>query len=129
MPAGDNTVMMQQVAKAFVEEKHAGPVPLPTGTALEALDPASIKQLLSFRLRTMVEGLKASMRQAVGRAGGGKAGAAAAADAFERYGDLAKDIGWAFAHEYCYQNFIQACHDVHSRHIAGKVASCCPSHS
>lgn len=99
--------MMQQVAKAFVEEKSSGPVALPMGTALEENDPATITQLLSFRLSTMVEKLKASMRQAVGRAGGGKAGAAAAADAFEKYGDLAKDIGWAFAQHYCYTNFLQ----------------------
>lgn len=99
--------MMQQVAKALVEEKGPGPVPLPECVALEELDPASITQLLSFKLSTMVEALKASMRQSVGRAGGGKAGAAAAADAFERFGDLAKDIGWAFAQHYCYTNFIE----------------------
>lgn len=98
--------MMQQVAKSFVDEKTA-PVAVPVGAALEELDPASITQLLSFRLSTMVETLKASMRQAVGRAGGGKAGAAAAADAFEKYGDLAKDIGWAFAHKFCYTHFIE----------------------
>ena len=100
-------MMMQQVAKALVEEKGSGPVPLPVGAALEELDPPSITQLLTFKLATMVEALKAAMRQVVGRAGGGKAGAAAAADAFERYGDLAKDIGWAFAEHYCYTHFIE----------------------
>lgn len=105
--AGDNTVMMQQVAKSLVEDTSVGQVAKPRVASLEQLDSVCITDLLNFRLATMVQMLKASMRQAFGRVGGGKAGAAAAADAFELNGDLAKDIGWAFAHQYCYTNFVK----------------------
>jgi Acyl-CoA dehydrogenase, C-terminal domain len=47
--AGDNTVMMQQVAKAFMDDKHWRPDPTPHDLALERLDAQSISHLLSYR--------------------------------------------------------------------------------
>ncbi|KAK9862396.1 hypothetical protein WJX84_001822 [Apatococcus fuscideae] len=106
---GDNTVLMQQVAKALLESA-AKSKSKPQQPALgpgQALTPASIQQLLQFRQDALVAQIGGEMQQASQAAAstGGKAAAAAANSAFDANLDLVVALGWAHMEARSHQIF------------------------
>lgn len=100
---GDNTVLMQQVAKTLIADATRGgkaapapaPPPPPPG---DLADPAYLLTLARFREACLVAKLAAATAAAAAGAGGvGAAAASAAAAAYDANMDVAVDIGCARA--------------------------------
>ncbi|KAG2451240.1 hypothetical protein HYH02_003847 [Chlamydomonas schloesseri] len=111
---GDNTVMMQQVARALLEERAAarGTAPAtPAPGALAALGGTACARtlggLLAYREAALVSQVADDMAAAATRADGAAAKAAASAAAFDRNLDLVVQVGWASMEKFCYANFLK----------------------
>lgn len=107
---GDNTVLMQQVARALVEDKamtssppRADPAALSAGITTPAL-----AELLRFREKAITCEVASQMASAARAAGDKKAAAAAATGAFEDNLDRVVALGWANAERYCLETLQQA---------------------
>ncbi|CAK0741867.1 hypothetical protein CVIRNUC_001356 [Coccomyxa viridis] len=107
---GDNTVMMQQVAKALLDTAAKQP-PKPRAPSLQGAflsDPSTLTALLRFQEDMLTAEIGSAMTRA-GKAAasqGKKAAAAAATDAYEDNLDLAVDLGWAFLNRESYEGFV-----------------------
>ncbi|GIL55049.1 hypothetical protein Vafri_10685 [Volvox africanus] len=110
---GDNTVMMQQVARSLLEDKAAlarGPPATPAAGALAtggASCAKTVQSLLAFRESALVAQVAGEMAAAATRADGPAAKAAASAAAFDRLLDVVVSIGWASMERFCHANFLQ----------------------
>ncbi|KAK9843434.1 hypothetical protein WJX81_002331 [Elliptochloris bilobata] len=106
---GDNTVMMQQVAKALLDSAPRGPPPQPPRPQADAWAPEPILALLRFRedaLTAEVAGAIAAAAKAA--APRGKAAAAAAGgDAFEANLDRVLALGWAHVDRIAFEGFVE----------------------
>lgn len=107
---GDNTVMMQQVARGLLEDKAmlaAGP-PSPAGLDVRP-GGASLPQLsalLAFREKALAFRVGSAMAGAARAASGGKAGAErAAAASFDAQLDVVIALGWANVERYALDTF------------------------
>jgi len=109
---GDNTVMMQQVARGLLDDKAAAtaPPPLPAGLDVPPSGTSlpRLRALLAFRERALVARIAGAMAAAARAAAamGGKAAAAnAATAAFEARLDLVVALGWANVERYALDAF------------------------
>lgn len=108
---GDNTVLMQQVTKALVDDKEAlvapPTLPPPPVGHPAALSPSSsssldrLVQLLQYREKALVYRLGTAMKEAAEHGGG----AAAAAEAFDANLDVVLSAGWSNVERFCLENF------------------------
>lgn len=119
---GDNTVLMQQVARALMDDKTAvgaalaaaaAPARVPLAAALAQGGPAalaSLERLLAARqgalLAQVAGAAAAAARAAAGRGKGVVADAAAAA--FDDNLDVVVNLGWAFVDRHCSERFAAA---------------------
>eukprot|EP00882_Tetradesmus_deserticola_P012097 GHRQ01012816.1.p1 GENE.GHRQ01012816.1~~GHRQ01012816.1.p1 ORF type:complete len:645 (+),score=319.12 GHRQ01012816.1:546-2480(+) len=106
---GDNTVMMQQVARALLDDPATARLTQPS-TRCERIplanSPAAsagqLHSLLQAHERCLLLQLRDAMAAAAAASGGGKAAAAAAASAaFEENLDLVVQLGWAHVESRC----------------------------
>lgn len=129
---GDNTVLMQQVAKALLDDASKAQAPSPAlgappqpgciaGAASTAALGEVVGQLLVWREAVLVAEVGGAMARA-GRAAGSRAGAgasggdapskasaaSAAQGAFDEHLDAVVLIGWANVEKFCYANFLSA---------------------
>ncbi|CAL5219457.1 g1292 [Coccomyxa viridis] len=108
---GDNTVMMQQVAKALLDTAAKQP-PRPQAPSLQGAsfaDLSIIASLLRFQEDALTAQIGGAMAQAAKGAAsqGKKAAAAAATDAYEDNLDLAVALGWAFVDRVSFEGFVE----------------------
>ncbi|EFJ48478.1 hypothetical protein VOLCADRAFT_104659 [Volvox carteri f. nagariensis] len=110
---GDNTVMMQQVTRALLEDKAAlsrGAPAVPSAGALAAGGTScskTLQSLLAYREGALLAQVAGEMAAAATRADGPAAKAAASAAAFDRQLDVVVSIGWAWVERFCHANFLQ----------------------
>mmetsp|Transcript_16598 Transcript_16598/g.41454 ORF Transcript_16598/g.41454 Transcript_16598/m.41454 type:complete len:641 (-) Transcript_16598:685-2607(-) len=110
---GDNTVMMQQVARACVEDKALTAAPPTAPSVRISLLPAgplpldALVALLRYREAALAQGLAADMFAAARAAGGREAAEKAAAAVFDAQLDVAVALGWASNERFCMENFAQ----------------------
>ncbi|KAG2490905.1 hypothetical protein HYH03_010818 [Edaphochlamys debaryana] len=108
---GDNTVMMQQVTRALLDDGKTRLVPsTPTPGTLAAGGcgcAKTIAALLAYREATQLAQVADQMSQAAASAPGTAAAKAAArSQAFERNLDLVLEVGRANIERFCYENFV-----------------------
>ncbi|MEW5319808.1 MAG: hypothetical protein WDW38_010934 [Sanguina aurantia] len=112
---GDNTVLMQQVSRALLDDSSlvgTPPSPSSLGPSLStppAITLAQLQALLAYREKGLAHQLASSMgRAAAAAAGGGKPAAAAAAQAaFDDQLDVVLELGWAHTERFCLDNFVK----------------------
>ncbi|KAK9909468.1 hypothetical protein WJX75_002711 [Coccomyxa subellipsoidea] len=108
---GDNTVMMQQVAKALLDTAAKKPsrpqAPSMEGSSIT--DPALLLALLRFREDSLTAEVAAAIGRAVKAAApqGKKAAAAAATEAYEDNLDLVLQLGWAHVDRITFEGFVE----------------------
>mmetsp|Transcript_11803 Transcript_11803/g.32165 ORF Transcript_11803/g.32165 Transcript_11803/m.32165 type:complete len:632 (-) Transcript_11803:1268-3163(-) len=109
---GDNTVMMQQVARACVEDATLTQPPPPPSTCphIAACPPGPLplsllSQLLHYRAHLLSYQLSSAMASAARQAGSKSDAAKAASAAFESALDSVVSLGWAHTELFCLDNF------------------------
>lgn len=110
---GDNTVLMQQVAKAVLEAPHRSKAPLrpPSVSLAHASGPhgpllADLGELLTYRDKSLAAELAGAMGAAAARATDAKGRSAAMAAAFQDNMDLSVDLGWSHTDRLVFGNFV-----------------------
>eukprot|EP00798_Chlamydomonas_sp_ICE-L_P021822 gene21822-28848_t len=111
---GDNTVLLQQVARALLDDKKiVAQAPSLPGVSLAnqqgPVDLDSLFRLLSFHERSLAHkvGSQIDAAAAAAQASGDKSPQKAANEAFEANLDRVVAIGWAFVERHCLENFVQ----------------------
>jgi acyl-CoA oxidase len=110
---GDNTVMMQQVAKPLVEAALASrSITAPTAPRINPLDlgPGCVGLLLKWRVQSITAEVAGTVAAAAASSGGSNAKAAAAA-ALEASLDRLVALGWAAVDSSTYEVFIDEIKD------------------
>ncbi|KAF5840854.1 acyl-CoA dehydrogenase/oxidase C-terminal [Dunaliella salina] len=109
---GDNTVMMQQVARACVEDPALTQPPPPASTCphIAASPPGPLplsllSQLLHYRAHVLSYQLSSAMASAARQAGSKAEATKAASAAFEGALDDVVSLGWAHTELFCLDNF------------------------
>ncbi|KAL6747266.1 acyl-CoA dehydrogenase/oxidase [Haematococcus lacustris] len=113
---GDNTVMMQQVARACLEDKAslaAGlAAPLQAGQLAAAprgpLPAGLLTSLLQYRQQALTQQLASEMAAASKGVSSRAAAEKAAAAAFDNNLDVTVQLGWAWTERFCLDNFVKA---------------------
>ncbi|KAL4422831.1 hypothetical protein ABPG75_009028 [Micractinium tetrahymenae] len=101
---GDNTVLMQQVAKPLLDaaaRAGATQAPPPPRVAHGELSARDVGELLSWRERMLTAGLAGDLAAAAARGGG----AEAASGALDAALDRVVTLGWAWTDRYTYEAF------------------------
>jgi len=111
---GDNTVMMQQVARALLEDKAVVDAAVAATTSParisltgpRGISSSTLQQLLQLRESLLVAPISGAMAAATRGAANPKEGAAAAGQAFDDNLDLVVELGWAHVERLCLQIFL-----------------------
>eukprot|EP00195_Chlamydomonas_chlamydogama_P017223 CAMPEP_0202900654 /NCGR_PEP_ID=MMETSP1392-20130828/11964_1 /ASSEMBLY_ACC=CAM_ASM_000868 /TAXON_ID=225041 /ORGANISM="Chlamydomonas chlamydogama, Strain SAG 11-48b" /LENGTH=634 /DNA_ID=CAMNT_0049587091 /DNA_START=142 /DNA_END=2046 /DNA_ORIENTATION=+ len=107
---GDNTVMMQQVARALVEDKKlvAQPPAAPGNVSLTSgVTAEKLVRLLQYREQGLAYQIGSQMAAAAARAGSKVEAEKAAGAVFDSNLDLVVKLGWANVERFCLENFLQ----------------------
>lgn len=122
---GDNTVMMQQVSRALLDDKSVtaaapGPQQRVAVAGSKSISPQQLLTLLSLHESLLLSKIRGAMSAAA--AGGPRGAGAAAAAAFEDNLDLVVQLGWAHTEKWCMGVLLQEAAAAPARAKAGIAA-------